>query len=113
MENQISSNWKNITGKLYEKFGISDELSTVLLFIGIQELGQGFKKFSKQEKTDLMHIATCKVLSYNGYYRFKNMDRENWPVWVKEIPLPKLNIKEQEDLIKQGIVTYFEKNKYL
>ena len=110
MLEQENSKWENITKQLYKEFGISDEIPTILLFIGIQELGQGFKKFSKQEKTDLLHIATCKVLSYEGYYKFKTTDRDNWPVWIRDKTLPKLEVSEQESLIKKGIIQYFLMN---
>ena len=58
-----------------------------------------------------MHMATCKVLSYMGYYRYNGLDRDKWPIWQRNKTLPKLNIPEQENLIKQGIITYFEENK--
>ncbi len=44
------------------------DLNAVLFIIGTQELGQGNRSFSKEEKQDLMHIAICKVLSLSGYY---------------------------------------------
>lgn len=113
MSEQDKVIWEKITVQLYDKFGISNEISTILLFIGIQELGQGFKKFSKEEKTDLMHIATCKVLSYRGYYKFKTTDRDNWPVWIRNKALPKLEVGEQENLLKSGIVSYFEENQFI
>ena len=113
MRETEKTRWDKITKLVYDKFGISDELSTILLFIGIQELGKGFKKYSKQEKTDLMHMATCKALSYKGYYRYNGLDHDKWPIWQRNKPLPKLNVKEQESLLKEGIITYFEENKYL
>ena len=82
--------WDEITKFVYDKFGISDEISTILLFIGIQELGRGFKKFSKQEKTDLMQMATCKVLSYKGYYKYNGLDHDKWPIWQRNKTLPTL-----------------------
>jgi hypothetical protein len=33
------------------------DLNGVLFIIGMQELGQGAKRFSKEEKQDLLHIA--------------------------------------------------------
>ena len=43
------------------------DLNAILFLIGVQELGQGSRVFTKEEKQDLMHIAICKVLSLSGY----------------------------------------------
>ncbi len=50
------------------------DLNTVLFLIGIQELGRWKKGFSKEEKQDLMHIAVCRLLSYEGYFEFVGRD---------------------------------------
>ena len=44
MKDKEKVSWNDITKYLNDKFGISDELSTILLFIGIQELGKGMFK---------------------------------------------------------------------
>ena len=111
MQENTEKKWNKITSVVYDQFGIDEEISTILLFIGIQELGQGFKTFSKQEKTDLMHIATCNVLSYRDYYSYNGLDHDKWPIWQRNKPLPKFSVKEQENLLKDGIISYFEDNK--
>jgi len=110
MKDPLNIEWQNITQFLYTQFGLDDDLAAILLFIGIQELGKGFKKYTKQEKTDLIHIGTCKVLSYDGYYRFKTLDRDQWPVYIRNKPLPKFSVLEQENLLKRGIINYFKGN---
>lgn len=76
--------------------------------IGVQELGQGHVHFTKEQKQDLMHIATCKVLSYSGFYALEGLDAEGWPHWNLVKPVPTLNLKEQDLLLKAHIVHYFE-----
>ena len=76
--------------------------------IGVQELGQGHVHFTKEQKQDLMHIATCKVLSYSGFYELEGLDSEGWPHWNLVKPVPTLNLKEQDLLLKAHIVHYFE-----
>jgi len=83
------------------------DLNGVLFLIGVQELGQGYKNFSKEEKQDLMHIAICRVLSQIGYYRLLFIDQEGWPHWERKADLPFLDLSEQEKLLKMQVLEYF------
>lgn len=85
------------------------DLNEVLYLIGIQELGQGAKPFSKEEKQDLMHIAICKVLSLAGYYELEGLDAQGWPHWKLIKKLPHFDMLEQEKLLKMHVIEYFEK----
>ncbi len=85
------------------------DLNEVLYLIGIQELGQGAKHFSKEEKQDLMHIAICKVLSLAGYYELEGLDAQGWPHWKIVKKLPHFDLLEQEKLLKMHVIEYFEK----
>jgi hypothetical protein len=85
------------------------DLNTVLFLIGVQELGQGSKVFSKEEKQDLMHIGICKVLSLSGYYELEGIDKEGWPHWKLIKKLPHFDLLEQEKLLKMHLIEYFEK----
>ena len=85
------------------------DLNGVLFLIGVQELGQGQKVFSKEEKQDLMHIGICKALSYAGYYVLEGQDKDGWPHWKLIKKLPHFDLLEQEKLLKMLVVEYFEK----
>lgn len=84
------------------------DLNGVLFIIGLQELGQGAKRFSKEEKQDLMHIAICKVLSLAGYYELEGVDKDGWPHWRLIKKLPHFDLLEQEKLLKIHVIEYFE-----
>jgi hypothetical protein len=100
--------WDNLLNFLKQTTGKKPaDLKSVLYLIGIQELGKGFLHFSKEEKQDLMHIATCKVLSYGDYYTLEGHDTEGWPHWVATKTLPALDLSEQENLLKTYVVHYF------
>jgi hypothetical protein len=77
--------------------------------IGVQELGKGPQKFSKRQKEELMHIATCKLLSLADYYTLEGLDQDGWPHWKLEKTLPNWNLMEQEQVLKSLIIEYFEK----
>ena len=84
------------------------DLNGVLFLIGVQELGRGQVRFSKEEKQDLMHIAICKVLSLSGYYELEGIDKDGWPHWIVVKKLPHFDLLEQEKLLKIHVIEYFE-----
>ena len=109
----MSSNtekWKKLIDFISNQFGVGDQLDlqAVLFLIGVNELGQGYRDFKKNEKLDLLHIAICKILSNYGYYSFKGKDKEGWPHWKSNEKLPKLQPEEQTMLLKEGAIKYFE-----
>jgi len=85
------------------------DLNSVVFLIGVQELGQGKRVFSKEEKQDLMHIGICKVLSLAGYYELEGLDQDGWPHWKMVKKLPHFDLLEQEKLLKLQVIEYFEK----
>ncbi len=105
---QLKSRWEALTRGLADQFGEEPDLQAIIFLIGVQELGRGPQKFSKDEKEDLMHIATCKLLSMFGYYELKGADQDGWPHWELVKKLPPLSLKEQDLLLKQAALQYFE-----
>lgn len=100
--------WNRLLGKLTESFGEDLDLQGVLFLIGVQEFGKGKKTFSKDEKQDLMHIATCKLLSMHGYYELEKIDEEGWPHYKLLKKLPPMTLKDQDILLRQCIIEYFK-----
>ncbi|MBA3647300.1 MAG: hypothetical protein H0W62_01935 [Chitinophagales bacterium] len=105
--------WLKLRQKLKDDFGKAPDVNAILFLIGIRELGKLKKKFTKEEKQDLMHIATCSILSVSGYYELKAVDQEGWPHWVAKKPLPVMDLIEQEDFLKDHIIRYFEEMELL
>lgn len=108
MDFAFENKWKTVCGELGKQFGSDLELDAIIFLIGVQELGQGFRKFSKDEKLHLMHIAVCKLLEPYGHYEFTGMDDDGWPHYRKVESLPPLDAKEQEMLMKRAIIEYFD-----
>jgi len=109
MDFEFENKWKELVSLLEESFGEEIDLEAILFLIGVQELGKGVRKFSKDEKLNLMHIAICTVLEPFGYYSFSHLDKEGWPHFEKEKNLPFLSDKEQKELMRKAVVEYFEK----
>ena len=84
------------------------DLKVLLFLIGVQELGQGPKKFSKRQKEELMHIANCRLFSQLGFYELEGQDQDGWPHWKLVKPIPAYTLLEQEMLMKTLVVQYFE-----
>lgn len=104
--------WLALRKKLKDQFGKAPDLNAILFLIGIRELGQYKPKFSKEEKQDLMHIATCSILSQSGYYEIDGQDQDGWPHWVAKKNLPLMTLSEQEDFLKDHVLRYFEEMEY-
>jgi hypothetical protein len=108
IELETEQRWKLAQDKLNAITGKQVDLQGALFLIGVQELGQGIKIFSKEEKQDLMHIATCRVLSPLGYFRLLGHDADGWPIWEANEELPFLKMQEQDKLLKTCIADYLE-----
>ena len=104
----LKRKWEELLIKLEKQFGEKPDLQTLIFLVGVQELGQGHKKFEKDEKQDLMHIATCRLLSIYGFYELEGQDEEGWPHWKLVNQLPPLSMKEQNLLLINAMVEYFE-----
>lgn len=103
---QVQHQVKDLMG--YEKL---PDLNAILFLVGIQELGQLRDDFSKEEKQDLMHIAVCRLLSGDGYFKFKGIDEDGWPHWEPTRDIDVKGLKNQETLLKIKAIEYFQKSK--
>lgn len=101
--------WKKIEYFFEENFQTEKNppIETMLFLIGIQELGSGQQKFTKDDKVNLIHIAVCRLLEPFGYYKFSHYN-EGWPAFEKLEDLPELKPNEQSLLMKKAIIQYFE-----
>jgi len=107
-EAEFNERWAGLLDAMQERFGRRPDLNALLLLIGVQELGQGVADFSKEQKQDLMHIATCKLFSLSGHYELEQVDAEGWPHYRLVVPVPFANLKEQERMLKWHILEYFD-----
>lgn len=104
----LQREWRELIARLEAQFGEGLDLDAVLFLVGVQELGQGYRTFKKNEKTDLMHIAICRLLMPYGYYEYEGMDADGWPHYKELAKLPKLNPNQQSLLMKEALLDYFK-----
>lgn len=106
---EINQKWSALQERIAEQFdNEKPDIKVVLFLIGVQELGQGPRKFSKRQKEELMHIATCRLLSSMGFYELEGLDQDGWPHWKPVKTIPNYTLLEQEMMIKSLIIDYFE-----
>jgi hypothetical protein len=108
MQEEFAQQWKRVEDMLTERFGKKPNMEAILFLIGIQELGHMKKKFTKEQKQDLMHVATCTLLSQSGYFELEGYDKDGWPHFKEAQPIPKMDMIEQERFLKEHIIAYFD-----
>ncbi len=105
----LKKQWEEVVLLLSNQFadGETLDLDAIIYIIGLQEKGNLNKKYSKEDKLDLMHIAICRLLEPFGYYAFDYFDEDGWPHYKALEKLPPLKAGEQSVLMKEAIVQYF------
>ena len=102
----LDKKWESLIERLEKQFLDEVSLKGILYLIGIQELNFGLKQFNREEKINVLHVATCKLLSNYGYYKFDSIDKDGWPHYTEIKALQNLSEKDQENLIKKAILNY-------
>lgn len=112
---QLKDRWELLVKQLSGKFSDGDplELDAIIYLVGVQELGQYHRRYKKDDKLDLMHIAICRLLEPYGYYEFSFFDDEGWPHYTIKEELPTLKAGEQTVLMKEAIVNYFLEKEFI
>lgn len=110
---EVEEGWKKVRKKLEEQFGGEIDIQAALFLIGVQELGKGRRKYSKDQKIELFHIAICKLLEPYGYYQFQGYDQDGYPHWSLNEQLPALTSGQQLALMKEAVVRYFQENELI
>jgi len=106
---KLRAAWQQLTSSMEAQFGDTPDLQVMLFLIGVQELGQGRQQFTKDQKQDLMHLGTCRILSQYGYYEYCGADADGWPEYKLARNLPAMTLREQDQLLKKAVLDYFEK----
>ncbi len=109
MEN-FEQRWLEVEKLLEERFDKKPDMESILFLVGVNELGKlPARKFSKEQKQDLMHVAVCALLSQEGYYEFAGRDADGWPHYNHVKAVDAQTLQTQEQVLKECIVRYFNK----
>lgn len=109
MDLAFEKRWRDLVAVLSKRFDAGTlDLNAIIFLVGVQELGQHAREFKKDEKVALMHIAICVLLMPYGYYAELGRDADGWPHFERVKDLPALGPEEQERLMKEALLAYFE-----
>jgi hypothetical protein len=109
LSDREKSLWYRLVFDLKKQFGKKPNMDAILFLVGVQELGV-LREFAKHEKMDLMHIATAKLLSYEGHFEFEGNDDDGWPHYRQISRPPYGDLMAQELLLRKLLVRYFDEN---
>jgi hypothetical protein len=111
-QEEIDSDWRRIKGFFQDKFtdGERATVETMLFLIGVQELGKIKTEFSKEDKIDLMHMATCKLLEPFGYFTLEKVDEDGWKHYKQQKHVAELKKMEQFEFFQIAMIRYFREN---
>jgi hypothetical protein len=84
------------------------DITAIIFLVGLQELQLFDQNFKKDQKVEIMHIGICSLLAPMGYYIFMGRDDQGWPHFEKQEDLPMLSPAEQDRLMREAIIKYFE-----
>lgn len=100
--------WALAESFLKDRFQKVPDMEGILYLIGINELGRlpERKRFSKEQKQDLMHVAVCRLLSLRGIFEFEGRDKDGWPHFRQVEALPVHGLEQQEQLLRQCVLEY-------
>jgi len=112
---ELKNRWETLVKKLSDQFSQGEDLDldAIIYLVGVQELGKVHKKYKKDEKLNLMHIAICRLLEPYGFYEFDHVDSDGWPHYRVREQLPPLKAGEQSVLMKEALVNYFVEREYI
>jgi hypothetical protein len=107
---QVDFEWLRIRHFVKDAFKKDElpDLNALLLVIGMQELGRWQETYTKEEKQDLMHIAICTLLSYEGYYEFNGRDQDGWPHFNQTKKIDLNGEQNQERFLIKCLIKYFK-----
>ena len=109
----MKSDWQILQEKLKERFQQELDTDAIIFLIGLQELGKPYRKYKKDEKLEIMHVAICTLLEPYGFYQYEGKDAEGWPHWTLKEEIPHLEAKHQHRLMVEAIVDYFKREAFI
>jgi hypothetical protein len=114
-DEKLKARWNELVTMFSNKFADGEEMDIdgILFLIGIQEVGKGYKRYKKDEKLDVIHVAICTLLQPYGYYEYLGLDEDGWPHFKEKEKLPNLKAGEQAVLMKEAAVHYALEREWL
>lgn len=109
-DDTLAERWEGVLDWVRTRFGQEGGIEAVLFLIGIQSRGIGYEPdMEKERKQDTIMEGTYCAFEKLGFYERVGMDENGFWIWERSIDsIPKMEIEDQEKLLKLGIVRYFD-----
>ncbi|TAJ13307.1 hypothetical protein DMA11_09460 [Marinilabiliaceae bacterium JC017] len=107
MNTEFEQTWNDLLLRASKHFKVSADVEFLLFITGVQELGQGIRSFSRSEKMDLINLGRCHIFCLAGYLEETGKDEEGWPLFKTIKPMDSMLPAYQHQLIKKGLIQYF------
>ena len=75
MDYAFERDWQRLLTLMEERFGEQPDLTTMVFSVGLQEVGQGARRYKKDEKVDLMHVGVCTLSGATGTLQARGRGR--------------------------------------
>ena len=108
MNFELEIKWRKTIQKISKNFDEQLDIQAILFLIGLQELNIDIEKLTKDQKIEVIHVGLCTILSPYGYYTKIAVDNEGWPHYENVKKLPNVEQNQQEQIIKEAIIDYFD-----
>ena len=74
MDYAFERDWQALVKRMMDRFGEEPDVTSMVFAVGLQEAGQGARRYKKDEKMDLMHVGVCTLLVIlrDSYLRYKD-----------------------------------------
>jgi len=108
---EIIKNWDQLLDHVTRVYGIDASLVSILFLIGIHESGFGFRTTTREQKTDLISLAQCILLSREHFYIQVPDPGADGLVWIKNPSLPFPSDTVLEPLLQTLILEYFNEKR--
>jgi len=103
-------NWDSLVLEVSKRFGVVADFDFILFLIGVQELGEGMRPYSREEKMDLINLGQCTLLTWSGYLEKEGVDEAGWPVFHEKESLKGLSPSFFKFLLKRAAFYYLNEN---
>jgi hypothetical protein len=100
-------NWEMLVLEVSKKFRVTADFDFMLFLIGVHELGQGMREYSRNEKMDLINLGECILLERCGYLEFKENDQQGWPQFAEKEILKTLSFSFLNHELKRAAFNYY------
>jgi hypothetical protein len=108
MDYEFERDWQKLLRLMEARFGEQPDITSMIFAVGLQECGQGYGKFKKDAKVDIMHVGVCTLLVPFGIYEEVGTDDDGWPHYKQLQPIVASTKEEQELMMRRALVDYFQ-----